>query len=328
VLLRLHRGRAVTGRHVTIRGARTGVLLVAVTAMPFVVAANCCQNARAEPADASMVQAASSTSPQRTVAGTALTLPARLQAWHDAPIYARVKGYLKQWYVDFGGSVKAGQLLAEIDTPDLDARLATAEAKLSAARAMVETRRAEWEFAKSTYERWHSAPKGVVSAQGILTKRDDFEIAATRLRTAMAEVKVAEREVDGLRAQLILKRISSPFDGVLTERNVDIGAPVNDNCSAGDPGGGALFRVSDAHEMRIFIKVPQEKSGRIRAGLKATLTLPQFPGKIFLAVVASDAHAVDEKSGTLLVELHADNPDGVLQPGSRGEVQIDLAGDP
>jgi multidrug resistance efflux pump len=98
-----------------------------------------------------------------------------------------VKGYLKQWYVDFGESVKAGQLLAEIDTPDLDANLEVAETKLIAARAMVETRQAEWAFAKSTYERWHNAPVGVVSVQGTLAKQDDFEIAETRLHTAMAK---------------------------------------------------------------------------------------------------------------------------------------------
>ena len=129
-------------------------------------------------------------------------------------------------------------------------------------------------------------------------------------------------------AQLDFKRITSPFDGVLIERNVDIGVPVNDNCRPGDRAGGALFRVIDPHEMRIFVKVPQDKSGRIEAGLKAKLSLPQFPGKVFPAVVVSQSHAINEKSETLLVELHVDNPDSVLRPGSRGEVQIELAGNP
>jgi RND family efflux transporter MFP subunit len=309
---------------VTVRGAGIRVLLVAFAAMPFVLGGHCRQDARAE----QMIQPASSTSQQGMVAGTALTLPGHLQAWHDTPIYARVKGYLKQWYVDFGSSLKAGQLLAEIDTPDLDASLEAAEAKLSAAKAMVDTRKAKWEFAKSTYERWHNAPAGVVSVQGTLTKQDDFEIATARLHSTMAEATVAELEVERLRAQLSFKRITSPFDGVLIERNVDIGVPVNDSCGTGDRAGGALFRVIDPHKMRIFVKVPQDKSARIEAGLKATLSLPQFPGKVFPAVVISHSHAIDERSDTLLVELHVDNPDGALQSGSRGEVQIELASNP
>jgi RND family efflux transporter MFP subunit len=323
-----HRGRAVTGPRVTIRGSGIGVLLVAFAVAPFVLGAHTSQDARAEKADAGMVQPAPSTSQQQTMAVTALTLPGRLQAWHEAPIYARVKGYLKQWYVDFGGSVKAGQLLAEIDTPDLDASLEAAEAKLSAAKAMVETRQAEWKFAKSTYERWHNAPVGAVSVQGTLTKQDDFEIAETRLQTAMAEMNVAQSEVDGLRKRLDFKRVTSPIDGVLSERNVDIGVPVNDSCRTGERADGVLFRVVDPRKIRVFVKVPQDKSGGIEAGLKASLSLPQFPGKIFPAVVVSHSHAIDEKSETLLVELHVDNPDGRLQPGSRGEVHIELVSNP
>jgi RND family efflux transporter MFP subunit len=321
-------GRAVTGFHVNIRRVGVRLLLVAFTAMPCMLGADCRQVARAEQADANMIPPASSTSQERTAGGTVLTLPGHLQAWHDTPIYARVKGYLKQWYVDFGASVKAGQLLAEIDTPDLDANLEAAEAKLRAAKAMVEIRKAESEFAKSTYERWHNAPVGVVSAQGMLMKQDDFEIATAHLHTAVDEVAVAESEIERLRAQLSFKRITSPFDGVLIERNVDIGVPVSDSCGPGDRAGGALFRVIDPHKMRVFVKVPQDKSGRIEAGLKANLTLPQFPGKVFPAVVVSNSHAIDEKSETLLVELDVDNPDGALQLGSRGQVQIELAGNP
>ena len=163
-------------------------------------------------------------SEQRTTAGTTLVLPGYLRAWQEAAIYARVKGYLKQWHVDFGASVKAGQLLADIDTPDRD--------ETAAAKAMVETRQTELDFAKSTYERWHRAPIGVVSVQGTLTKQDDFEIAAARLHTAMAEMNVVQGEVDRLRQQLNFKRISSPLDGVLIERNLNIGMPVNDSCGS------------------------------------------------------------------------------------------------
>jgi RND family efflux transporter MFP subunit len=302
-------------------------LLVAFTATSLVLGAHT-REAWADQADTNVNQPASSTSQQWTIAGTTLMLSGHLEAWHDAAIYARVKGYLKQWYVDFGESVKAGQLLAEIDTPDLDAKLEVAETKLIAAKAMVETRQAEWTFAKSTYERWHNAPVGVVSIQGTLAKQDDFEIAETRLHTAMAEVNVAQNEVDGLRAHLNSKRVTSPIDGVLIERNVDIGIPVNDSCGTGERADKALFRVIDPRKIRVFVGVPQDKSGGIKTGLKANLSLPQFPGQLFPAVVVSYSHVINEKSGTLLVELHADNPDGRLQPGSRGEVQIELAGNP
>jgi RND family efflux transporter MFP subunit len=302
-------------------------LLVAFTATPLVLGAHT-REAWAEKADTNVTQPASSTSQQRTIAGTTLTLSGHLQAWHEAAIYARVKGYLKQWYVDFGESVKAGQLLAEIDTPDLDANLEVAETKLIAARAMVETRQAEWAFAKSTYERWHNAPVGVVSVQGTLAKQDDFEIAETRLHTAMAEVNVAQSEVDKLRAHLNSKRVTSPFDGVLIERNVDIGVPVNDSCGTEQRADKALFRIIDPRKIRVFVRVPQDKSGGIEPGLKANLSLPQFPGQLFPAVVVSHSHAINEKSETLLVELHVDNPDGRLQPGSRGQVQIELVGNP
>ena len=189
---------------------------------------------------------------------------------------------------------------------------------------MVETRQTELDFAKSTYERRHRAPIGVVSVQGTLTKQDDFEIAAARLHTAMAGMNVVQGEVDRLRQQLNFKRITSPLDGVLIERNLNIGMPVNDSCGTVERPDRALFRVIDLHKIRVFVKVPQDKSGGIEAGLKANLGLPQFPGKVFPAGVVSYSPAIDEKSETLLVELHVDNPDGKLQPGSRAEVQIEL----
>jgi RND family efflux transporter MFP subunit len=305
------------------RRARVNVARVASITIMLVFAGNPAHEARGQ-----QVEAIQISPPAPRASAGALTLTGDLRAWHESPVYARVKGYLKRWYVDFGENVKAGQLLADVDTPDLDAALAAAEAKFTTANAVVETRQTEWEFAKSTYERWHNAPVGVVSIQGTLTKQDDYEVATARLHIAMAEAKAAKSELEGLRAQLDFKRITSPIDGVLTERNVDIGMPVNDSCLAGERPDGPLFRIIDPHKIRLFVNVPQDKSARIEAGLKANLSLPQFPGKIFPAVVVSQSHAIDEKSQTLLVELHIDNPDGALQPGSRGEVQIELASNP
>jgi multidrug efflux pump subunit AcrA (membrane-fusion protein) len=223
--------------------------LVALAAMLFGLAGHRCQVARAKFADAGMRQPASNMSEQRTTAGTTLVLPGYLRAWQEAAIYARVKGYLKQWHVDFGASAKAGQILAEIDTPDLNDSLEVAETKLAAAKAMVETRQTELDFAKSTYERWHRAPIGVVSVQGTLTKQDDFEIAAARLHTAIAEMNVVQGEVGRLRQQLKFKRIASPLDGVLIERNLNIGMPVNDSCGTMERPDRALLRVIDLHKI-------------------------------------------------------------------------------
>ncbi len=310
------------------RGAGVAVLLIALAAISPGLAGPHRQDAQAEQAKTDRAQPASTTSQQRAVPGAALTLSGTLQAWHDTPIYARVKGYLKKWNVDFGADVKAGQLLAEIDAPDFDASLDAAQAKLSVARAKVETKQAELNFAKSTYERWHDAPMGVVSLQGTLAKRDDFEMATARLHAAIADANAEELEVERLRAQESFKRITAPLDGVVTERNIDIGEPVNDICRTEERASAGLFRMADLHKIRIFVKVPQQMSGGIETGLKATLSVPQFPHRVFQAAVVSNSHTIDVKSQTLLVELTADNADGTLQPGSDAQVRFELPNNP
>jgi RND family efflux transporter MFP subunit len=253
-----------------------------------------------------------------------LTLHGEMLAWHDAPVYAKIQGYVKNWYVDYGASVKANQLLAEIDTPDLDAEFAEAQARLKSAQSAISIRQAELEFAKSTYERWRDAPQGVVSVQATTEKKNAFETAAARLSAAMADSKVVQDEVQRLQSHETLRRITAPFDGIVTERNTDIGAPVGPAKGNDGQDNPPLFRVADVHKVRVFVKVPQAMTGKIAAGAKAILRLPQFPGKQFEAVVVTNSGAIDVHSGTLLVELNADNPDGALQPGSRAEVQFEV----
>ena len=183
--------------------------------------------------------------------------------------------------------MKAGQLLAEIDAPDLDASFAAAKAKLASSKAVVNVREAELDFAKTTFERWRSSPKGVVSVQETTAKRGDFESAAARLNAAIADVNVAQGEVDRLQALESFKRVTAPFDGVVTERNTDIGALINAGSGIGGGSGPILFRVADVHEMRTFVQVPQRISADIREGQKAELHLPQFPDKSFAATVAT-----------------------------------------
>ena len=257
-----------------------------------------------------------------------LILPGDIQAWFDAPIYARVNGFLKNWYFDYGAHVKAGQLLAEIEAPDLDASFAASKARLTNSKAVVNVREAELEFAKTTYERWRNSPKGVVSVQETTAKKGDFDSAAARLNASLADVNVAQSEVDRLAALEGFKRVIAPFDGVVTERNTDVGALINSGSGVGGGTGPALFRVADVHEMRTFVQVPQRMSADIHEGQKAGLHLPQFPDKSFEATVATTARAINQSARTLLVELHADNPNGVLQPGSYTEVHFDLPPDP
>jgi RND family efflux transporter MFP subunit len=266
--------------------------------------------------------------PKQGVSGQQTVLPGDIQAWYEAPIYARVSGYVKKWYFDYGAHVKKGQLLAELDAPDVDAELAAAVANLKAAQAQIKVREAEMDFAKTTWIRWRDSPKGVVSEQEQESKRADFDSATARYNASLADENADQGAVDRLRALEEFKRIVAPFDGVVTARNTDIGALINAGSGTGGGGAPQLFRVADVHEMRVFVQVPQELSASIHAGQSATLHLPQYPNRVFKAVVATTAEAINEAARTLLVELHADNPDAILQPGTYTEVHFELPGDP
>ena len=262
--------------------------------------------------------------PKQGVSGIQTTLPGNIQAWYEAPLYARVSGYLKKWYEDYGAHVKKGQLLAEIDAPDLDAELAAADATLKAAEAQVKVREAEMEFARTTYDRWRDSPKGVVSEQEQESKKADFATATERYNSETADVRSDQGVVDRLSALEQFKRIVAPFDGVVTARTTDIGNLIN----AGVGSVPQLFRVADVHEMRVFVQVPQALSAEIHNGLTADLDLPQYPNRTFKGTVATTSEAINEAARTLLVELHADNTDNLLQPGTYAEVHFHLAANP
>ena len=255
-----------------------------------------------------------------------LVLPGTVQAWYEAPIYARVPGYLKDWNFDYGAHVKKGDVLAEIETPDLDAQLSAAQAKLNSARAVVNVRQAEKQFAETTFQRWRDSPKGVVSVQEQESKEADYNSAIARFNSATAEVAADQGEVDRLQALESFKSISAPFDGVVTARETDIGALIN--AGSGGNNQPELFRVADIHMMRIYVQVPQQLSAGIRAGLTAEVHLPQYPDKTFKATVATTSNAINTSARTLLVELHADNPDGLLQPGAYAQVDFELPSNP
>jgi len=266
--------------------------------------------------------------PKQGVTGQQISLPGDIEAWYEAPIYARVSGYLKAWYFDFGAHVQKGQLLAEIDAPDLDAQLAAAKAKFNSAEALVNVREAERAFAETTYTRWRESPKGVVSEQETESKKAEFGSADARYKAAVAEANVNKSEVDRLSALEAFKRIVAPFDGIVTQRNTDVGALINAGSGVGGGTGPQLFKVADVHEMRVFVQVPQEMSAGMRAGLTAQMILPQYPDKTFEATVATTAEAIVKSSRTLLVELHAKSADNLLQPGTFAQVRFNLPDNP
>jgi RND family efflux transporter MFP subunit len=266
--------------------------------------------------------------PKQGVTGQQISLPGDIEAWYEAPIYARVSGYLKAWYFDFGAHVTKGQLLAEIDAPDLDAQLAAARARLVSAEAQVKVREAERNFADTTYARWRDSPKGVVSEQETESKKAESGSAAARYNASLAEANVNRSQVDQLTALEAFKRIVAPFDGIVTQRNTDVGALINAGSGVGGGNGPQLFKVADVHQMRVFVQVPQEMSANMRAELTATLSLPQYPDKTFDAVVSTTSEAINKTSRTLLVELHAKNTDNLLQPGTFAQVRFNLADSP
>jgi RND family efflux transporter MFP subunit len=236
-----------------------------------------------------------------------LVLPGNVQAFYDAPIYARVPGYLKKWYFDIGASVKAGDVLAEIETPEIDQQLEQARADLATAQA-------KEKLAKLTAKRWDDMlASESVSKQETDEKNGDYEAKA-------AATTAAKANVDRLQALASFKRIVAPFDGVVTARKTDIGALIN----AGSSSGGELFRVADTRKLRIYVNVPQAYSDEIEKGMTAQLHFPEKPGKSFPATIMSTSDSINESSRTLLVQLEADNAQGKLVSGSYADVHFDL----
>jgi multidrug efflux system membrane fusion protein len=241
----------------------------------------------------------------------ALVLPGNVQAFYDAQIHARVSGYLKRWYQDIGAEVKAGQLLAEIDTPELDQQLAQAEANLSIAKA-------NQKLAQTTAARWSS----LLISDAVSKQEADEKTGDLDAKTAV--VRGADADVRRLRALEAFKRITAPFDGVVTGRTTDIGALI----AAGTPNDPGLFTVADVHRLRIYVKAPQAYSAAIRPGASATLTVPEHPDQTFTATLASMSGAVSDQSGTMLMELQIDNAGGLLKPGDYAQVRFALPASP
>ncbi|MYM37389.1 efflux RND transporter periplasmic adaptor subunit [Duganella sp. FT94W] len=238
-------------------------------------------------------------------AGAALELPARIEPWQRAPIYARVSGYLKSWSVDIGAPVKSGQTLADIETPDLDQQLLQAKAELATARSNLA-------LASSTAKRW----QGLLAADAV--SRQEADEKAGDLAAKQSAVNAMQANVDRVQALQRYTRLVAPFDGVVTARNTDVGALIN----VGGAPGSELFVVSDLSRLRVYVNVPQRQVAAIKVGDKAELSAPERPGKVYTATVQSLSQAINASSGAMLVQLSVQNDSRELLPGGYASIHF------
>jgi multidrug efflux system membrane fusion protein len=243
----------------------------------------------------------------RPDAAADLALPGSIQAYNNAPIHARVSGYLKAWYADIGAPVKTGQVLALIDTPDLDQQLLQAKADMQTAVA-------NQHLAEITAKRW----AGLLAQDA--ASRQDYDNRNGDLEAKTALVASAKANVDRLEALESFKRITAPFDGVVTTRSTDIGALI----SVGGATDVPLFTVSDEQKLRIYVQVPQSYTADIKPGMTVTFTVPEYPGRTFTASLVTTATAITPQTGSLLVQFQIDNTGHVLKAGDYAQVRFDL----
>jgi RND family efflux transporter MFP subunit len=245
--------------------------------------------------------------PNRTPLGEELVLPGTVQAYIEAPIYARTSGYLKDWRTDIGTQVTKGQMLGEIDTPEVDQQLSQAEADLATARA-------NEALSNTTNTRW----KGLLATESVSKQDADEKAGDAAAKKAAADSAAAN--VARLRELESFKRVVAPFSGVITARNTDIGALIN----AGQSAGTELFRIADMHKLRIYVQVPESYAAATRPGLDAELHFAEQPSKTFTAKTVRTSNALDPALRTLQVELELDNANREVFPGAYAEVHFKL----
>jgi RND family efflux transporter MFP subunit len=243
---------------------------------------------------------------------TEIVLPGNIQAFVDSPIYARTNGYLKKWYVDIGARVKSGELLAEIETPEVDQQLDQAAADLNTARA-------NYRLSEITAARYQDLLKtDSVSKQDVDNATGDFE-------AKKAMVASADSNLKRLQQLQSFEKIYAPFDGVITARNTDIGHLINSG--AGSPAM-ELFHIASLRTLRVYINVPQQYSQAAAPGLSADLTLQEFPDRRFKGKLVRTANSINLATRTLLVEVDVDNPTGELLPGAYAQVHLKVPSGP
>lgn len=259
--------------------------------------------------DALAVPTVAVVTPTKAPAQQMLVLPGDVEAFQEANIYARTSGYLHRWYSDIGTRVKRGDLLADIDAPELDAELT--QARSDAATAL-----ANYDIAKVTAARWQQMLKDDA------VSRQSSEENVSTMKAKQAMLAAAQANVSRLAQLQSFEKVVAPFDGVVTVRNVDVGALI-DAGNGGTPA--ALFRLAETDRLRVFVDVPQDQAADVVAGTKATLALPQYPSRSFAGTVARTSGAIDANSRTLRVEVDMDNPDGAVLPGAYAQVSLPLS---
>lgn len=244
-----------------------------------------------------------------TLTGT-IDLPGRLEAYNRAPIFARVSGYVKSWSKDIGARVKAGETIAEIDAPDLDQQLLQARADLT-------NQEASAKLSEVTLAR----RKTLIASNFVSMQEIDERTADLNNKTA--SVNSSKANVERLEALAGYKKITAPFDGIVTARNTDIGALIN----AGGTSTAPMFIISDIKKLRVYVNVPQNYVPAVKIGAKATISVPEYPTRTFEATVEASAQAVDVNSGTTQMQLGLDNSTGELMPGGFANVKLVLQRD-
>jgi RND family efflux transporter MFP subunit len=268
-------------------------------------------------ADDAVIPRVQVVSPKPAPPHRTLTLPGNIEAWYQAPIYAQVTGYVAHWFKDYGAPVKAGDVLATISTPSLDAQFEAAKANLAVVQA-------RYKLAVITAKRWAALAGTQAVAQ------QDVDVKAADAAAQKAEVAAAEQTVAQYQAMIAFKNLVAPFDGIVTARRTNIGDYVN--AAGGDPtlrnSSTALFIVADIHQLRIFVSVPQQYADALKPGLTATLTLPQKPGDPITAQFLTTANAVNTPTRTIVTEFTVDNAKGELWPGTFVDVHFNFPSDP
>jgi RND family efflux transporter MFP subunit len=247
--------------------------------------------------------------PKRGAPTSEIVLPGGAQAFVDAPIFARTNGYLKKWYFDIGARVKQGELLAEIETPEVDQQLEQALSDL-------ETAKANLGLAITTADRW----KALLEEDSV--SKQETDQAVSNLQAQKATVASNAANVHRLQELQSFEKVYAPFDGIITARNTDVGALIN--AGAATTPGKELFHLAAIHTLRVFVSVPEVYSRAAIPGAIATLTLDEFPGQVFRGTLARNANAIDPIARTLLVEVDVDNPAGQLLPGAYMSVHLKL----
>jgi len=296
---------AAAPRRLLIVSAVVAALALSIGGMPRLAA----HGTVARQTDTLAVPTVAVVTPTKAPAQQMLVLPGNVEAFQEANIYARTSGYLHRWYSDIGTRVKRGDLLADIDAPELDAELAQA-------RSDAATASANYDIARVTATRWQEMLKDDA------VSRQSSEENVSTMKAKQAMLAAAQANVGRLAQLQSFEKVTAPFDGVITVRNVDTGALI-DAGNGGTPA--ALFRLAETDRLRVFVDVPQDQAADVVAGAEANLALPQYPGRSFTGTVARTSGAIDAGSRTLRVEVDMDNPDGAVLPGAYAQVSLPLS---